>query len=212
MENLREDLDYADEDALVEELISDWTFFLPSPTLSREILFQNDKLGSDYFKKESSQQDYSFEENDAADLETASKILFHESLQTEASAQSEEEFISDLQAFISERIFNHLAMLSRTNYAKTGVFSIREELTIELAEKLGLGIYLHEKTSAQLREETEKILLKLAWEFQRWLIRDRRGIFYATWGAIFSVDKQDLRLNGPENSIVVEPDVNDSDG
>ena len=211
MEHLEyEDLNYVDEEELVEQLISDWTFFLPSAELTSLILSQNDKLGSEYFSKEyktfrTSVPEQTDENILAQSLHKAADILFHESV--ESSRQSEEEIIATFQAFFSERIFNHLARLSRTPYAKTGIFSINEELTIELAEKIGLGLYLHEKTSPQLREETEEILLKLALEFQRWFLHAHRGVFFAIWGSMFSVDKKGLRDEIQGNSIVLIPDV-----
>jgi len=217
MEHLQEyeGLNYVDEDEIVEQLISDWTFFLPSVELTSLVLSQNDKLGSEYFAKE-----YQAFRTSAARhidqnilvqrLQKAAGILFHELNTAESPRQSEEEIIATFQAFFSERIFNHLARLSRTPYAKTGTFSIKEELTIELAEKIGLGLYLHEKTLPQLREETEEILLKLAFEFQRWFLDEHQGVFFALWGPMFSVDKKDLREKIQGNSIVLVPDVKET--
>lgn len=212
MEHLQEhEEEHLEEDNdLVEQVISSWIFFSPSAELTRLILLQNDKLGSGYF-----QQHYrsgnnpipGYSENLLQSLQRVSDILLHRLEQKEPESQSEAEIISNFQAFFSERIFNHLAMLSRTPYARSGTFSIREELTIELAENIGLGLYLHEKTSSDLRDETERILVQLAWEFQNWFIHEHQGIFHTIWGSIFSVDKQDLRQGITDNSIIVVPDV-----
>ena len=199
-----------EENDLVEQLISNWTFFSPSPELIRIILLQNDKLGSDYFHKHyQSGIDSIFEdsENPLQALQKAADILFHRSGLREPESQSEGEIISGFQAFFAERIFNHLAMLSRTPYARSGTYSIREELTIEIAGKIGLGLYLHEKTSNDLRDETEKILVQLAREFQYWLVKEHQGIFHTVWGSIISVDKESLRGESCDNSIILVPDV-----
>ena len=211
MENLEEYEEiYVEEDDLVKQLIAGWIFFLPSPELTKLILSQNEKLGSDYFKKQyhiGTESAEAVSENFLQGLQKAFEILFHKSEQKESGSQSEEEIISGFQAFFSERIFNHLAMLSRTSFARSGVFSIREELTIELAEKIGLGLYLHEKTSPDVRDETEKILLRLAGDFQYWFIEQHKGIFRTVWGSMLSVDMEDLREDISDNSIILVPDV-----
>lgn len=198
------------DDDLVEQLISNWIFFSPSPELTRLILLQNDKLGSDYFHKHYQSEIDSIvgdSKNALQSLQKATDILFHRSRQKESESQSEEEIISGFQAFFSERIFNHLAMLSRTPYARNGTYSIREELTIELAEKIGLGLYLHEKTSPDLRDETEIIMVRLAGEFQYWFIEEHQGIFRTVWGSMLSSEKEELRRELPDNSIILVPDV-----
>jgi len=203
---------HVEGDELVEDLISTWIFFSPSLELTKLILELNDKLGSQYFRQHyqpgtgpTAEDSQTFRQG----LQKAFDILFHKSEQRKFEDQSEEEIISGFQAFFSERIFNHLAMLSRTPYARSGTFSIREELTIELAEKIGLGIYLHEKTLPELREETEKVLLRLAWEFQHWFIGVQNGFFSTVWGSLLSVDREDVREQVPGNSIVLVPDVDE---
>lgn len=198
------------DDDLVEQVISNWIFFSPSAELTRLILLQNDKLGSDYFRKHyrgGIDSILTDSRNPLPSLHKVADILFHRSGQKEPESQSKEEIISGFRAFFSERIFNHLAMLSQTPYARSGTYSIREELTIELAENIGLGLYLHEKTSNDLRDETEKILVQLAREFQYWFIKEHQGIFHTVWGSIFSLDKQDLRKEITDNSIILVPDV-----
>ena len=199
-----------EDDDLVEQLISNWIFFSPSPELTRLILLQNDKLGTDYFHKHFQGGIDSLlgdQKNPLESLRKAADILFQRSAQTEPESQSEEEVISDFQAFFSERIFNHLALLSRTPYARTGTYSIREELTIEMAGKIGLGLYLHEKTSSDLRDETEKILVQLAREFQYWFIKEHEGIFHTVWGSILSGENEGFWGEIRKNSIIFVPDV-----
>ena len=201
---------YLNDDDVVEQVISEWIFFSPSPELTRLILVQNDKLGSEYFRKQLQLGTGLVErqwENFLPGLQKAFDILFHKSEQKESERQSDEEIISGFQAFFSERIFNHLAMLSRTPYARSGTYSIKEELTMELAEKIGLGLYLHEKTPLDLRDETEIILLRLAGEFQYWLIEEHQGVFRTVWGSMLSVDRKDLRSDPSDNSVILVPDV-----
>ena len=210
----------AEEEALVEELISDWTFFVLSPGLTKTILVLNDKLGSEYFNAEyeklaASEGDNSdSEELVASDswfrerFQQVSEILFHGGEQTEHPVQSEEEVLSFFQAFISERIFNHLAMLSRSPHARKGrPFSIREELTKEVAEKIGLGLYLHHEIPSDLRAKAEEVLLGLAFEFQRWFIEEHRGVFFTTWGTLYAVDRKRDSGDDYEGTLILEPDV-----
>jgi hypothetical protein len=211
MENLQDYEELSlEEDDLVKQLILDWIFFSPSPELVRLILAQNDKLGSEYFKNQCHIGTEPVEGLSKDLLQgpwKAFDILFHKSKQKESGSQSEKEIISSFQAFFSERIFNHLAMLSRTPYARSGTFSIREELTIELAEKIGLGLYLHEKTSPDLRDETENILLRLAGEFQYWFIEEHKGVFHTVWGSMLSVAREELKEEISDNTIILVPDV-----
>lgn len=225
MEHLQEyeELGAEDENAITEEIIADWKFFRVPNDLTREILSLNERLGGEYFRMEYEQLDLpektldlnqtSRDDRDDKDfkegIEPAWKTLFHGEEHGGDFTQSEEEVVSEFQGFFSERIFNHLAMLSRTGYAKTGMYSIREELTMEVAEKIGLGMYLHHKTPPNLRAEAEKLLLRLAKEFQRWLIDERRGLFFASWGALCS----DRGLLGDDfkSALVMEPDVRESE-
>jgi hypothetical protein len=211
MENLQEyEALHVEDDDLVEQLISDWIFFSPSPELTQLILAQNDKLGNEYFKQQypTGTGPVGGHSNSLVPgLQKAFDILFHKSEQKELEQESEEQIVSGFQAFFSERIFNHLAMLSRTPYASSGTFSIKEELTIELAEKIGLGLYLHEKTSPDLRDETESILLRLAGEFQYWFIEKHHGVFRTVWGSMLSLENEELRREIDHNSLILVPDV-----
>ena len=228
MEHLQEyeELGAEDENAITEEIIADWKFFVVPYDLTRAILSLNERLGSEYFKMEYERLDPTEklpglnnmsrgEKNDEdirQGIETAWTTLFHGEEHAPDFTQSEEEVTSSFQGFLSERIFNHFAMLSRSSYAKTGTYSIREEMTIEVAEKIGLGMYLHHKTPPNLRTETEDVLLRMAKEFQRWLIDERRGLFFATWGALCSRVNKRLLGDDFKNAVVMEPDVTDAEG
>jgi hypothetical protein len=212
-----EERESAEEEALVEELISDWTFFEISSDLTKTILALNDELGSDYFRSEydklttqgGEDSDYEdlVEDTDSLNEQSqqVSEILVHDEKRAE---QSEDEMASFFQAFLSERIFNHLAMLSRSRHARKGkTFSIREELTKEIAEKIGLGLSLRHETPSALRSKTEKALIALAFEFQCWLTEKHRGVFFTTWGSIYSVKKKRAFDDDSENILILEPDV-----
>lgn len=223
VEHLREyeDLEVEDENAITEEIIADWKFFSVSHFLTSAILSLNERLGAEYFKKEYDKLEQSEKIPDLSEtsredehdegikegVARAWNALFHEEENARDSPQSEEEVLSDFQGFLSERIFNHLAMLSRSSYARIGTYSIREELTMEVADKIGLGLYLHHKTSPTLRAESESVLLRLAKEFQCWLVDEHRGLFFTSWGVLCS----DKSLLG-KNALVMDPDVKESEG
>lgn|GEM_PF-6304394 len=204
------------EDELVDGLLHRWKFFLPSPDLAEDILRLNRELGAAYFDREYAALDA--REEQAEDVEWfrrlsghASKILSHDG---EADGvhrgESGEEELSFLRASISERIFNHLTMLARSRYAlQGGAFSLREELTIGLAEKIGLGLYLHRKTSRELHDKAENVLLRLAGEFQHWFVdaKDGKdGAAETTWGMIYKEGKDVIRIGG-FYYLILTPDV-----
>lgn len=208
----------------VDTLLSRWKFFLPPVSLVDRILEMNDRLGDDYFERlfettsAREQTDLSSEEEPIQSglwyrwlFRQLSEVLFHRGETKESnSSLSQEESASLFQKFISERIYNHLAMLSRTDYAKRGnAFSIREELTEELAEKIGLGLYLHSDTNEERRGEIEKLLIELAYVFQQWLVVDQQGMYATTWGAICTPEKRDeFILEGSDSEpLMLLPDV-----
>ncbi len=223
MEYLRdydERLSFAEQEDLVEELISDWKFFVLSSELTSAVLSLNNELGESYFKSEYEKlaapdgedplEQLLHEENWSTTREKLSTTLLH-NVHDEGdrpTTLSDEEVLSFFQALVSERIFNHLAMLSRTNHARKGrFFSIREELTNEIAEKIGLGLGLHHRTTPELRAKTQKVLLALAFEFQNWLIQEHRGIFYTTWGTVYSEKRKPSLEGDVENRLILQPDV-----
>ena len=209
------------EDAVISDLIARWKFFAPSPDLAREVLRLNDELGGAYFDGEydklaADAGTFPVPEEPIKDenflrslLRGVSDILLHGSEDAgQRREQSEEEVTSFFQAFISEKVFNHLAMLSRSRRARKGQpFSIREELTKEIAEKIGLGLYLHQSTSAELHAEAEGVLFRLAGEFQRWLVEEKRGVFTTMWGRIRVADTDALGEDEDSPLLILTPDV-----
>lgn len=204
-----------------DELLEEFKFFAPSFDLVRMILRLNDELGDAYFSREYEE----IAEREGVDrnskepikygiwfrwlFQKVSGILSHGGkTPTGVRIKSEDEAVALLRPFISERIFNHLAMLSRSPHAKKGKpFSIREELTREIAEKLGLGLILHEKTSPFLRARGEEVLLQLAREFQRWFIDERAGRFTTLWGDMGDFNKAVALELGDSCSLFLIPDV-----
>lgn len=208
-------------DIAADEFLEDLKFFAPSLDLARKILRLNDELGEAYFSRE--YEELAAREGVLSDsrepikygiwfrwlFRKVSGILSHgEERHARRRIKSEEESASLLRPFISERVFNHLAMLSRSPHAKQGKpFSIREELTVEIAEKLGLGLILHEKTSLALRSRGENVLLQLAREFQHWLVDKRRGSYVTTWGVMSDFNKGISLELGDSSSLLLIPDV-----
>ena len=139
----------------------------------------------------------------------ASGILFHgDEGAARRREQTDDESVEFFRAYVSERVFNHLAMLARSRHArKGGSFSIRNELMREIAEKIGLGLYLHEKTAPQLRSQGEEFLLRLAGEFQQWLVKEQRGVFVTTWGGIHVPNKKLFDLPDGYDTLMLTPDV-----
>jgi len=204
---------------LANELLYRWKFFLPSRDLVRDVLRLNDKLGSAYFDAEfdalARAEGGGPSEEPVKDVNwfrwlfrQTSDAISHGEGDGERRGKSEEDELSFFRASISERIFNHLAMLARSRYAaQGGEFSIREELTAELAEKIGLGLYLHHKTSPDLRAEAESVLLRLAGEFQHWLVVVRGGVFGATWGLIHTSGRRVAGAGGDALTLILTPDA-----
>jgi hypothetical protein len=205
---------------LAKELLHRWKFFRPSPDLVRDVLRLNDKLGGAYFEGEYAALDAreggGSGEEPVKDVNwfrwlfrQASDAISHgEDEGTERRGESEEDELSFFRASISERVFNHLAMLARSRHAaQGGAFSIREELTAELAEKIGLGLYLHRKTSSELRAEAESVLLRLAGEFQHWLVVLKGGRFGTTWGQIYASGNRVVGVGDDSLNLILTPDV-----
>ena len=213
-----------DKNAIADEIIAEWKFFVVPVDITRAILSLNERIGSEYLKMEYEKLGLPINEDRDIDdslgdlksdgdiregLDRARKILFHEGEHANDFTQPEDEILSSFQTLFSERIFNHLAMLSRSRYASEGTYSILEELTIELAEKIGLGMYLHHKTAPDLRAEAERILFRLALEFQRWFIQKHQCLFFATWGALCTVETWEALGGDYKNAVVMETDVDD---
>lgn len=210
------------EETVVEHFLARLRFFPPSTETAERILRLNQELGDDYIEKEFAalpESDRNPVQSDefGADgswvsgvVKRASAILFREDeSSSEQPRLSEEEVISLFRKTLSERIYNHLAMLSRSPHAKKGyLFSIKEELTEEIAEKIGLGLYLKPGTPAHLREDAGSALLNLACEFQVWLVDVHKGRYAAPWGDIRAVEEEPAAAErGLHRMLLLTPDV-----
>lgn len=209
------------EGIFIEDLIKTWKFYEPPIPLVAEILRLNEELGDEHMNREYEQLSKTegsypeLDEEAVADkswlmrlFNQVSEIIFHDREDRRNRPRaSEDESLSFFQKFVAERIYNHLAMLSRSPHAKKGgTFSIREELTEEIAEKLGLGLYLDEKTGFKLRAQTEATLLELAGDFQQWFTEKLPGIYSTTWGVMYTPDKAQIG-RGNLNPVILIPDV-----
>jgi len=207
-------------DQLIDPQLLKWRFFSPSLDLTKRIWQLNDALGSEYFEKEFER--LTRDEPDVPELaeevtedpnwlkrilSRVSEIIFHEDEEAGNETKlSDEEYIVLLKKIISERIYNHLAMLFRSPHAKKGgAFSLQKELTRGMVEKLGFGLSLHRKTRSALRADCEVALNDLAKEFQEWFVVERKGAYSTVWGEICASAK-----DVPQNSepvLILTPDV-----
>jgi len=193
------------QEKYIDDRIKSWTFFPPSRPLIQDMLRLQECLTDGYLDDEyrrsreaGSEKISSEHEEDVRAVESqAAKKHGLELLirrvasafgvaQREESKESLDEQITQHQIFVSERIYNHLAMLGRTPGTMIGEpFSIREELTARLAGKVGLGLYLSPGIENELRQEGESVMLRLAGEYQDWLLeKTQEGPFETTWGYI----------------------------
>lgn len=188
-------------DELLAPQLLKWRFFSPSVDLTKRIWQLNDALGTEYFEKEFER--LTKHEPDVPELAEevtedpnwlrriltrVSEIVFHEDEDSRNDSKlSDAEFTVLLQKIISERVYNHLAMLFRSPHAKKGgAFSLQKELTKGIVEELGLGLYLHPKTSGTLRTNCEVALNDLANEFQEWFVVKQKGAYSTVWGEIYA--------------------------
>ena len=213
-----EAVDLIDE-SVIGQYLYQWRFFSPSVDLTKRIWQLNDRLGTDYFdnelKKLTEHEPEMPELSEATEdpnwlkriLARVSEIVFHEDERSGGDSNlSDDEFTALLQKVISERIYNHLAMLFRSPHAKKGgAFSVREELTEGMVEKIGLGLCLHAKTNDILRADCEAALNDLAAEFQKWFIEEEKGMYPTVWGEICASNVE-MPQNG-RSVLILEPDV-----
>lgn len=216
------DLSSLKGELLLKHRLAEWRFFPAPEALVKEILLLSDKLVENHLDYEAAQEEdlelEGEEANELADkdpswfrevLNEVSEILFHGSKESErGNFENRTESISYYQSLIGERIYNHLARLSRSAYARRGgSFSIREELTEELAGKLGLGLYLRLDQNHELRQECNRVLFYLALSFQNWLI-ERKEVYVAPWGIICTPNKSETEphLQG-QPRLIMTPDV-----
>lgn len=203
---------------LLEQFLSQWRFFDPPALIVEEILRLNERLVENHLDQDEilRETDESFVLDQSQDsawfkrvFAEAAETLFHNSTNRGNRVQNERQPLSYFQSFIGERIYNRLAMLSRTPHARGGgAFSIREELTEELAGKIGLGLYLRLDSDNELRNECDHVLLGLASEFQGWLVKERNGFYFAPWGVVCIPQKREaLKDLYDQPQLIMEPDV-----
>lgn len=212
-------------DHLVDALIEEWKFFTPKEPVVRRILALREELGDSYLEQE--YQSFEKQASDLesnADLQEASALLEKNSPRKGLFQQlfdqvstifgfageedSRNESVALYQSFVSETIYDHLAMLGRSPGTMKGHnFSIRQELTEGIAEEIGLGLYLTPEISADLRNQSEIVLLQLAGDYQKWLVEEQQGMFETTWGYICSSNREltdEMRNSHP---LILIPDV-----
>jgi len=194
------------QELLLRHQLAEWRFFPPPEDIVREILRLSDKLVDNHLDYETAQEEDELEGeeiNELADKDPGwfrevfnevSEILFHGSKESQREDFGNgTESISYYQSLVGERIYNHLARLCRSAYAKQGgSFSIREELTGEIAGKIGMGLYLRLDQNDDLRQECDRALVYLALSFQNWLI-ERKEVYVAPWGIICTPDTSETQ-------------------
>lgn len=208
---------WAKGEILLEQQLAKWKFFPPPADIVEEILELNEKLVDNHLNQEEGLESDARESNELADqdgrwfkrvFKEASEILFRDSGRPVGNGSDEGESFSYYQSVVGERIYNHLAMLARSPYAKQGgSFSIREELTEELAGKIGLGLYLRLDENDALREKCNRVLFNLALSFQNWLI-ERKEVYPAPWGIICTPRKSEMLPDlHSQPRLIMTPDV-----
>lgn len=208
------------EDVGVREFLNSVRFFTTPRPIAQKILLLNQELGDSIIDGEiaalsSGQTPPSehqvFERNETwvnSIIRKISSVLFHEEEPSPEQADVAGEELSFFQKTVSERIYDHLSLLSLSPHAKSGrAFSIKEELTDGVAEDLGLGVYRQTQIPAELRKRTELALHDLAGEFQHWLTEDRGGVYSAGWGEIRSTTLRNEACPPSGTVIWLEPDV-----
>jgi len=210
------------KELLLRHQLAEWRFFPPPEDIVREILRLSDKLVDNHLDYETAQEEdlelEGEEINELADknpswfrevFNEVSEILFHGSKESQRDDfENGTESISYYQSLVGERIYNHLARLCRSSYARRGgSFSIREELTDEIAGKIGMGLYLRLDQNDELRQECNRVLFYLALSFQNWLI-ERKEVYVAPWGIICTPDTSETQphLHG-QPRLIMTPDV-----
>lgn len=194
------------KEQFIDDLLEKWKFFPPSKPLVLDIQRLSESLTDGYLDDEyrrnreaASAAGYDDHDEDARTLEAkvakkknGFQLLFKQvaaALGVEGRQDVESSSDDDItrhQSFITERIYNHMAMLARTPGTLYGEpYSIREELTERLAGKIGLGLYKSLPIENDLRKEAESVMLRLAAEYQEWLIeKTQQEPLQTTWGYI----------------------------
>lgn len=213
-----------DQDDFIDKLISGWEFYLPDHKLAERILKLNDQIGDEYFRE----RYWNLQNNNDEDLDLKNverdqeinenfnnpvwhkdifnqikSILFHDE---ESPDYSHKEDVTLFRKYISERMYNHLAMLSRSPHAKKGgAFSIWDDVALEISGKIGLGLYFSDQISGDDRAEIEGVLKELAENFEEWLIDKKVGRFSATFAVVVSIERSNE--SSPGNKLILVNDV-----
>lgn len=208
------------EDVGVKKFLNSARFFTTPRPIAQKILLLNQELGDSIIDGEIAalssgqtppSEPHVFERNETwvnSIIKKISSVLFHEEEPSPEQTDVAGEEVSFFQKTVSERIYDHLSLLSLSPHAKRGKsFSIKEELTDGIAEDLGLGVYRQTQIPAELRKRTEVALHDLAGEFQRWLTEDRGGVYSAGWGEIRSTTLRNEAYPASGTVIWLEPDV-----
>lgn len=209
----------------VLDLLENLGFFLPEKEDTDEILALNEEMNREYrerqfqrvFRKDGelretentkelnpedfkrSPEDVSWHKRLLAGL---SSVLFHKDNEPEIS---DEEFSSFFQKDVAERIFDHLAMLARGYKEGNEPLSIMRELTEGIVSVLGLKLARHENTPEEFKKRTGRVLHRVAWDFQNWLLYIQHGHYPAMFGGIYTQMPAQMPQKG--NVLLLDPDV-----
>ena len=213
-------------DPLIAALLKEWRFFVADEPLAFRMLRLRHELGDSYFDHEYASfkaQASSYESRE--DLAEASDLLeknpeqkgLLQHLFDQLSAvlgfgsddeKSDNESVTLYRSFMSETIYDHLAMLARSPHTmRGGAFSIRKELTVGIAEEIGLGLYLSPEINEELHHRTETALLQLASDYQKWLLYEKQGMCETTWGNIYTSDRELTEDQRKSRPLILTPDV-----
>ena len=208
------------DDVTVKEFLKSVRFFTTPRPIAQRILLLNQELGDRIIEGEIAalssgqalpSEHQVFERNETwvnSIIKKISSVMFHEEEPSPEQSDEAGEEVSYFQKTVSERIYDHLSLLSLSPHAKSGrSFSIKEELTDGIAEDVGLGVYRHPQIPEELRSRAEIALHDLAGEFQRWLIEDRGGVYSAGWAEIRATSLRN-EASPPSGTVIwLEPDV-----
>lgn len=207
---------------ILEFLLKEWKFFLPAPEVTSNIVRLNQEFGDDFDKRREQRvrerEGIDWDHFDLPDdddpnfqrvVDRLSQVVLHRS-DDYSIPMSHQRVVEYYSKFLSERIYNHLAMLADTPHAQEGgTFSISEELSSGIADRIGLGLYLSSRTPEKLRLDTADCLNELAFDFQNWLVQEKEGWYPTTWGAICvsELAQQFINKDGCGQPLILEADT-----
>lgn len=200
-----------------EKVLENIPFYPVPQSISNEILELSESMNDAYLEKEADrviEKEGGGQEDEVIKgsgdpwhsrlIGGLSKALFHSS--EEEPPMPDEEFRAVFQKEIAERIYDHLAMLTRAGYEEGDEpFSIMDEFTRMMAGKLGLGLSRSENIGEELKHRAGLVLHKLAWDFQSWLILEHAGQYSAFFGEIYTSVPEKMPANG--KLLVLAADV-----